>query len=142
MLPRSSIDAEAIGLDCPIHATSKEKKPVKTKQILFSSAAALAIMLAGTVAAEQPATPFVSGDTPMNVGQEAQLKAPTPDAKAQEKTGAMLKKEGEELSGDYPTDQGAEGQVKDPTPNAAEQAATKEALTKEDASGAISGKYE
>jgi hypothetical protein len=142
MLQRWSIDAEAIGLDCPIRATSKEKKQVKTKQILFSSAAALAITLAGTVAAEQPATPFVSGDEPMNVGQEAQLKEPTPDAKAQAKTGEMLKKEGEELSGDYPTDQGAEGQVKDPTPNAAEQAATKEALEKEDASGAISGKYE
>ncbi|MFB1489499.1 MULTISPECIES: hypothetical protein [unclassified Thiocapsa] len=114
---------------------------MKTKQILFSSAAALAIMLAGTVAAEQPATPLVSGDEPMNVGQEAELKDPTPDAKAQEKTGAMLKKQGEELSGDYPTDQGAEGQVKDPTPDPAAQAATKEALEKEDASGAISGKY-
>jgi hypothetical protein len=115
---------------------------VKTKQILFSSAAAFAIMLAGNVAAEQPATPFVSGDEPMNVGQEAQITAPTPDAKAQEKTAEMLKKEAEQLTGDYPTDQGAEGQVKDPTPNAAEQAATKEALEKEDASGAISGKYE
>jgi hypothetical protein len=114
---------------------------VKTKQILFSSAAALAIMLAGTVAAEQPATPFVSGDTPMNVGQEAQLKNPTPDAKAQKATGEMLEKQGEELSGDYPTDLGAEKQVKDPTINAAEQAATQEALEKEDASGAISGKY-
>ncbi len=142
MLPRQSIDAEATGLDCPIRATSKEKKQVKTKTILFSSAAALAIMLAGTVSAEQPATPFVSGDEPMNVGQEAQITAPTPDAKAQEKTAEMLKKQGEELSGDYPTDQGAEGQVTDPTPDPAAQAATKEALEKEDASGAISGKYE
>ncbi|WP_139052640.1 hypothetical protein [Thiocapsa marina] len=115
---------------------------MKTKQILFSSAAALAIMLAGTAAAEQPATPFVSGDEPMNVGQEAQIKAPTPDAMAQEKTSEMLKKESEELTGEYPTDQGAEGQVKDPTPNAAEQAVTAEDLKKEDASGAISGKYE
>ncbi|NCC28033.1 MAG: hypothetical protein EOM22_07775 [Gammaproteobacteria bacterium] len=142
MLQRQSIDAEAIGLDCPIRATSKENKQVKTKQILFSSAAALAIMLAGTVSAEQPATPFVSGDEPMNVGQEAQITAPTPDAKTQEKTSEMLKKEGEQLTGDYPTDQGAEGQVKDPTPDPAAQAATKEALKKEDASGAISGKYE
>lgn len=142
MLPRQSIDAEATGLDCPIRATSKEKKQVKTKTILFSSAAALAIMLAGTVSAEQPATPFVSGDEPMNVGQEAQITAPTPDAMAQEKTAEMLKKQGEELSGDYPTDQGAEGQVKDPTPDPAAQAATQEALEKEDASGAISGKYE
>jgi hypothetical protein len=129
-------------LDCPIRATSKEKKQVKTKQILFSSAAALAIMFAGTVAAEQPATPLVSGDEPMNVGQEAQITAPTPDAKAQKKTSEMLKKEAEELTGDYPTDQGAEGQVKAPTPNAAEQAVTAEDLKKEDSTGAISGKYE
>jgi hypothetical protein len=82
-----------MGLNCPIRATSKEKKQVKTKQILSSSAAALAIVLAGTVAAEQPATPFVSGDTPMNVGQEAQVKNPTPNAAEQAVTAEDLKKE-------------------------------------------------
>ena len=115
---------------------------MKTKQILFSSAAALAIVFAGTVAAEQPATPFVSGDTPMNVGQEAQITNPTPNAAEQAATEKMLKNEGQELSGDYPTDEGAQGQVTNPTPNAAEQAVTAEDLKKEDSTGAISGKYE
>lgn len=115
---------------------------MKTKTILLSSVAALAVTLGGTVAAEQPATPFVSGDEPMNVGQEAQIKAPTPEAAAQAKTSEMLKKEGEQLSGDYPVDQGAEGQVKDPVSDPAAQAKTAEDLKQEDSTGAISGKYE
>ncbi len=115
---------------------------MKTKAILLSSVAALAVTLGGTVAAEQPATPLVSGDEPMNVGQEAQIKAPTPDAAAQEKTSEMLKKEGEQISGDYPVDQGAEGQVKDPVSDPAAQAKTAEDLKQEDSTGAISGKYE
>ncbi|UHD16951.1 hypothetical protein [Thiocapsa bogorovii] len=112
---------------------------MKTKQILSSSAAALAIVLAGTVAAEQPATPFVSGDTPMNVGQEAQVKNPTPNAAEQAATEKMLKNESEELTGEYPTDMGDQKQIKNPTPNAAEQQATSKMLKNE--SEELTGEY-
>jgi hypothetical protein len=112
---------------------------VKTKQILFSSIAALSVALAGTVVAETGA-PLISGDTPMNVGQEAQLVNPTPDAAAQEATKGMLQGQGNQLTGDTPMNVGQEAQLTDPVSNPAEQAKTAEDLKQEDASGAISGK--
>jgi hypothetical protein len=115
---------------------------VKTKQILFSSIAALSLTLAGTVMAETSGAPLVSGDTPMNVGQEAQLVAPTPNAAAQEATSEMLKGQGNQLTGDTPMNVGQEAQLTDPVPNAEEQAKTAADLKAEDSTGAISGKYE
>ncbi|HYN76647.1 MAG TPA: hypothetical protein VES73_02500, partial [Lamprocystis sp. (in: g-proteobacteria)] len=86
---------------------------MKIKPVVYGSVAAFVITLAGTVAAEQPKTPFVSGDEPMNVGQEAQIKNPTPNAKAQEATDKMLKKEGAAVSGDYPNERN-DAQIKAP----------------------------
>ncbi len=113
------------------------------KHILVASTAAFTLALGSAALAEQPKTPFVSGDEPMNVGNSAQIKAPTPTAQAQEKTQQMLNKEAEGLSGDYPNERGGlEKQVKNPVPNAKEQEATEKALQKEDdQSAAISGKY-
>jgi hypothetical protein len=119
---------------------AKRKKLVKNSCFASVAVAALTLALAGGVAAEQPKTPFVSGDEPMNVGQGSQLKAPTPDAKAQEATDKVLKQQAEELSGDYPVEKN-DAQIKDPVPNAKAQEATEKALEKEDATGAISGKY-
>jgi hypothetical protein len=112
---------------------------MKIKHVVYGAISVLALTLAGTVAAEQPKTPFVSGDTPMNVGQGKELKAPAPDAKAQAATGKMLKKDAEGLSGDYPVEKN-DAQIKAPVPNAKAQDATAKDLKKEDASGAISGK--
>ncbi|WP_295402773.1 hypothetical protein [uncultured Thiocystis sp.] len=111
------------------------------KHIVTSSVAVLAISLAGAVAAAQPATPMVSGDEPMNVGQGAQIKTPVPNAKSQEATEKVIQDQGAELSGDYPSDQGDAAQIKAPTSNKKAQEATEKALQKEDATGAISGKY-
>jgi uncharacterized protein YjbJ (UPF0337 family) len=114
------------------------------KEILVSSAAALALAVAGTTLAEQPATPFVSGDEPMDVGDSAQIKAPDLGGKTEEKTEEMLKKEAGVLSGDTnPVDEGDAAQMKAPTMDAKAQEATEKALEKaDDEAGAISGKYE
>jgi hypothetical protein len=82
------------------------------KHIFAFSATAIALTVAGTVLAAQPATPFVSGDEPMNVGNSAQIKAPDPAAAAQAKTGAMLKKEAIPVSGDEPMNPGNAAQLK------------------------------
>ena len=112
------------------------------KHILVASSAAFALAVGNAALAEQPKTPMVSGDEPMNVGQGAQIKAPVESAKAQKKTQEMLSKESEAVSGDYPNERGGmEKMVKSPDPNAKKQAATQKDLEKEDnPSGAISGK--
>ncbi len=109
------------------------------KQILVtSSAATFALAVAGTVLAEQPATPFVSGDEPINVGNSALIKAPDPSAKAQAKTEKMLNKESGILYGDMnPVDEGDAAQMKAPDPNAKAQAKTEKML--KDESGILSG---
>lgn len=108
------------------------------KQVVSGFVAAVAFTLAGTVAAEQPKTPFLSGDEPMNVGQGAQLKAPTPNAQEQSATDKVLKEQAEELSGDYPVEKN-DAQIKNPVPNAEEQAKTEKVL-KEQAEE-LSGDY-
>jgi len=117
---------------------------VRTKPILVMSAAAFALAVGGAALAEQPATPFVSGDEPMNVDDSGQVKAPDSSAKAQEKTEKMLQKEGRELSGDLsPTDEGDAAQLAAPKPNPAEQQATETELkTADEEAGAVSGKYQ
>ncbi len=107
------------------------------KQAIVSSAAAFALTVAGAALAAQPATPFVSGDEPMNVGQSAQIKAPDPAAAAQGKTEAMLKKEAPLVSGDQPMNVGQSAQIKAPDPAAAAQEKT-EAMLKKEATG-VSG---
>jgi hypothetical protein len=101
------------------------------KHIFAFSATAIALTVAGTALAAQPATPFVSGDEPTNVGQSAQIKAPIPSAAAQAKTGAMLKKEAIPVSGDEPMNVGQSAQIKAPDPAAAAQAKTGAMLKKE-----------
>ncbi|MBK1644499.1 hypothetical protein CKO25_07490 [Thiocapsa imhoffii] len=113
------------------------------KQILLSSVAALTVTLGGLATTVQAENPLISGDEPMNIGQEGQLTAPTPDAAAQEKTGEMLRQQGVELTGDEPMNIGQEGQITDPTSDPEAQAKTAADLEAEDdASGAISGKYD
>jgi hypothetical protein len=108
------------------------------KHILVTSTAAIALAVAGTVASEQPATPFVSGDEPMNVGDSAQLKAPDPSAKAQAKTEKMLKEEAGIIGGDTnPVDEGDAAQLKAPDPSAKAQAKTEKMLKEE--AGIIGG---
>lgn len=108
------------------------------KTIAATSAAAFLFVAAGTALAEQPATPFVSGDEPTNVGDSAQIKAPDPSAKAQAKTEAMLKKEAGEISGDMnPVDEGDAAQLKAADPSAKAQEKTEAMLKKE--AGEISG---
>lgn len=104
------------------------------KHILVTSSAAFALSIAGAALAEQPATPFVSGDEPMNVGNSAQIKAPDPSAEAQEKTEEMLKNESGLVSGDTnPILEGDAAQMKAPDPSAKAQAKT-EKMLKEEAS--------
>ena len=113
------------------------------KHIVVASTAAFALALGGTALAEQAKTPWVSGDEPINVPDEAQIKSPSPGAQAQEKTQEMLNKESSEDSGDYPINVENSAQVKKPAPNTEEQESTEKALQKEDnESGAISGKYD
>ena len=114
------------------------------RQILFASSTAFALSMAGIALAEQPATPMVSGDEPMNVGESAQLKAPDPSAKAQEKTEEMLQKEAGLISGDTnPVDEGDAAQIKAPKLDAKAQEATEKSLEKaNEEAGAISGKYD
>ena len=102
------------------------------KQLFVSSAAAFAIAAAGSALAEQPATPFVSGDQPMNVEDAAQVKT-DPSAKAQAKTEKMLKDEAAELSGNPPMDVEDAAQVKT-DPSAKAQAKT-EKMLKDEAAG-------
>ncbi len=88
---------------------------MKLKQMFAMSAAVFAFALAGTAFAEQPATPMVSGDEPMEVGDSAQMKAPDPVAAAQEKTEKMLKEEAGMIGGDMnPVDEGDAAQLKAP----------------------------
>lgn len=88
---------------------------MKTKQIIATSVAAVALAISGVALSEQPATPMVSGDEPMNVGDSAQITAPTPNAAEQAKTAEMLKQQGGELSGDMnPIDEGDAAQIKSP----------------------------
>ena len=104
------------------------------KRIFVSSAAAIALAFAGSALAEQPKTPFVSGDEPMNVGDSEQIKAPDSSAKAQAKTEKMLKEEAGMISGDQnPVDEGDAAQLKAPDPSAKAQAKT-EKMLKEEAS--------
>ena len=84
------------------------------KHILVTSAAAFALTIAGATLAEQPATPLVSGDEPMNVDDSAQIKAPDPSAKAQAKTEEMLKGEAADVSGDMPMNADDSKQIKAP----------------------------
>ena len=85
------------------------------KQILVTSAAALALSIASIAMAETESS-FVSGEVnPVDEGDAAQLKAPVEDYKAQDKTEAMLKKEAGLLSGDTnPVDEGDAAQLKAP----------------------------
>lgn len=102
------------------------------KRTFVSSVTAFALAAAGSALAEQPATPFVSGDEPMNVEDAAQVKAPDSSAKAQEKTEEMLKKEAGMISGDTnPVDEGDAAQMKAPDPSAKAQAKTEKMLTEE-----------
>ena len=113
------------------------------KHVLTASTVAFSLVMGSAALAGQPATPFVSGDEPMNVGNSAQIKAPAPSAQAQQKTQDMLNKETQGLSGDYPADVGDTGQMKQPVPKAQEQEATEKDLKKENTeSGAITGKYD
>ena len=85
------------------------------KQTFVTSAAVFALSIAGAAFAEQPATPMVSGDEPMEVGDSMQLKAPDPMAAAQEKTEKMLKEEAGMIGGDTnPVDEGDAAEIKEP----------------------------
>lgn len=114
------------------------------RHILVTSTAAFALAVGAAALAEQPKTPLVSGDEPMNVGASAQVKAPEPTATMQEKTQEMLTKEAGGISGDTnPVDEGDAAQMKPVKPNLKAQEATEKALKKEESeSGAISGKYD
>lgn len=102
------------------------------RQILARSVAAFALAVAGTAFAEQPKTPLVSGDEPMNVDNSAQIKAPDPSAKAQAKTEKMLKTEAGAIGGDMnPVDEGDAAQLKAPVPSAEAQAKTEKMLKEE-----------
>jgi len=117
---------------------------MKLKHILLASTSAVLLAIGGAALAEQPKTPMVSGDEPMNVGGSAQIKAPDPSAPAQEKTEEMLKKEAGEISGDLnPAEEADAAQMKAPDPSAKAQEATQKALEKaNEESGAITGKYQ
>ena len=79
----------------------------------------------------------------MNPGAEKQITNPVPDAAEQMKTDVVEAESKIMVSGDEPMNPGAEKQVTNPAPDAAEQAKTAEQMKKvDDASGAISGKYE
>jgi hypothetical protein len=85
------------------------------KQTVVLSAAVFALSIAGATFAEQPATPMVSGDEPMEVGDTAQMQAPDPNAAAQEKTEKMLKEEAGMIGGDTnPVDEGDAAEMKEP----------------------------
>jgi hypothetical protein len=114
------------------------------KHILLTSTSAFALAVGGAALAEQPKTPLVSGDEPMNVGSSAQIEATHPSATAQEKTEGMLRKEAGELSGDVnPAEKADAAQMKAPDPNAKAQQATTKAMEKaNEESGAITGKYD
>jgi hypothetical protein len=115
-----------------------ENNTMNLKQMFLMSAAVFAFALAGTALAEQPATPMVSGDEPMEVGDSAQMKAPDPAAAAQEKTEEMLKAQSEMIGGDTnPVDEGDAAQLKAPDPAAAAQEKTEEMLKEE--AGMIGG---
>ncbi len=101
------------------------------KHIVAFSATALALTVAGTALAAEPAASLVSGDQPMNVGNSAQIKAPDPSAAGQAKTEAMLKKEAPLVSGDQPMNVGNSAQIKAPDPSAAGQKKTEAMLKKE-----------
>jgi hypothetical protein len=90
------------------------------KHLVVASSAVFALAVCGAALAEQPKTPFVSGDEPMNVGDSAQIKAPTPNQEAQGKTEKMLKKEATEITGDYPLDEDDAAQMEESGTNAEE----------------------
>jgi hypothetical protein len=103
------------------------------KQILVSAGAAIALSISGSAIAEQPATPLVSGDEPMNVESAEQIKAPDPSAEAQAKTEKMLKEEAGEISGDVtPATEADAAQMKAAKPSAEAQAKTEEMLKEEE----------
>jgi hypothetical protein len=114
------------------------------KHFLLTSTSAVVFTVGGSALAEQPKTPWVSGDEPMNAGSSAQIEAPQPSEKAQAKTNEMLKKENWEISGERdPAEAADAAQMKAPVPNAKAQEATEKDLQKEDEeSGAITGKYD
>jgi hypothetical protein len=94
---------------------SMETCTMTLKQTFVTSAAVVALSMAGAAFAEQPATPMVSGDEPMEVGDSMQLKAPDPMAAAQEKTEKMLKEEAGMIGGDTnPVDEGDAAEIKEP----------------------------
>lgn len=96
-----------------------------------------------TVATRSSRT-LVSGDEPMNVGDSAQIQAPSSSVKAQDKTAAMLKQESGLISGDTnPVDEGDAAQIKSPSYDAKAQEATQQSLkSANNEAGAISGKYD
>jgi hypothetical protein len=112
----------------------------------FALAAVAAMMLAAgpvAFAAESETEVLVSGDEPMNPGAEKEIKNPVSDAAEQMKTDAVEAESKVMVSGDEPMDPGSAKEVANPMPDAAEQAKTQEQMEKvDDASGAISGKYE
>jgi len=101
------------------------------KQILISTGTAIALLLSVSAMSQQPETPMVSGDEPMNVDDAAQITAPDPSAKAQAKTEKMLKEEAAEVSGDEPMNVDNAAQIKAPDPSAKAQATTEKMLKEE-----------
>jgi len=85
------------------------------KQTFVTSIAVFALSITGAAFAEQPATPMVSGDEPMEVGDTAEMQAPDPKAADQEKTEDMLKEEAGMIGGDTnPVDEGDAAEMKEP----------------------------
>lgn len=84
----------------------------------FGFAASVAVLLfaaSGLAFASDESAPMISGDEPMNVGNAAQIEAPTPDAAKQAKTAEMLKEEAGEIGGDMnPVDEGDAAEIKEP----------------------------
>lgn len=79
------------------------------------SVAALLLSASGLAFAADESSIMVSGDEPMNVGDAAQMEAPTPDAAEQAKTAEMLKEEAGAIGGDMnPVDEGDAAEIKEP----------------------------
>lgn len=82
---------------------------------LAVSVAILVLSASGLALAESETQRLISGDEPMNVGNAAEIKTPTPDAAKQAKTAEMLKEEAGEISGDLnPVDEGDAAEIKEP----------------------------
>ncbi len=112
---------------------------MRMKQMFLAFIAALAIALAGPVAAQQLRSPFDAHSGSPDVANAAQITQPATNPRAQAATEQMLKSESAGLSGDYPVDRGDAAQLKTPVPNVQEQAATGRMLKNE--SAGLSGDY-